>query len=363
MASPQYGDAICISAKLIIITLLLIVTLPSMTVMKNILIMGAAAVLVIHACSNSDSTTATAMQSAAIPRQIPFEQLPVTQSSFTVDGNTSYVNVMGNQRKQIPAFPSVAKKKGWAVGYVRDTYGKPVPDAAIGVRATGYGGFSSGSSAVTNEKGYYEVMIPWGAADFYAGAVMVDYEGAPAAMSLFPADSSLRSFPGPEGIVKNWVLLPYGRCRPERVATQPHFSFNYLGAAISIEYSTFEKGDIFASPGQLELNSEFEIRLIPEELFHAAEKRTFIIRKTTYNSSLQILNIPVGRYKIEARKLPGGEPLKLESQFYNPRPEYGMKPAKATGSATVTFIPKTADASTTTPYHGNWDDVRIIIKQ
>lgn len=330
-----------------------------MTILKNFLIVGFATVLVVHACSNADSAEAT----MDVKEPLPFEQLPVTQSSFTIDGTTGFVNVMGNQRKQLPAFPAVAKKKGWAVGYVRDSYGKPVPNAVIGVRATGYGGYSSGSSAVTNEKGYYEVMIPWGAADFYAGAAMVDYEGAPAAMSLFPADSNLRSFPGPEGIVKNWVLLPYGKCRPERVASQPHLSFNYLGASISIEYSTFEKGDIFASPGQLELNTDFEIKLIPEELFHAAEKRTFIIRKTAYYSPLSILNIPVGRYRIEARRLPGGEPLKLESPFYNPRPEYGMKPAKATGSATVSFIPKSADAGITTPYHGNWEDVRIIIKQ
>ncbi|MGN6418211.1 MAG: hypothetical protein ACTHMC_12005 [Pseudobacter sp.] len=332
-----------------------------MTIMKKLLILGTAAVLVAHACSNADP--ATTVDPTPVQNQLSFEQLPVTQSSFTVDGSTGYVNVMGNQRKQLPSFPSLTKKKGWATGYVLDSYGKPVPDAVIGVRATGYGGYSSGSSAVTNEKGYYEVMIPWGAADFYAGAAVVEYEGAPASMSLFPADSNLRSFPGPEGIVKNWVLLPYGRCRPERVASQPHFSFNYLGAAISIEYSTFEKGDIFAIPGQLELNSEFEIRLIPEALFHAAEKRTFIIRKTAYSSSLQILNIPVGRYRIEAKKLPGGEALKLESTFYNPRPEYGMKPTKATGSATVSFIPKSADAGITTPYHGNWDDVRIIIKQ
>lgn len=330
--------------------------------MKRIFLLGMIAIALTHACSNTENKAVADAMSIS-QEAIPFDQLPVTQSGFTINGTTGYVNVMGNQRKPIPAFPSLNKKKGWAIGYVKDSYGKPIAGAMIGVRATGYGGYSSGASAASNEKGYYEVMIPWGAADFYAGAVMLDYEGAPAAMSLFPADSNLNSFPGPDGIVKNFVLLPYGRCRPERVATQPHLSFNYLGAAISIEYSTFEKGDIFALPGQFEMNSEFEIKLIPEELLHASEKRTFIIRKTAYYNSLKILNIPVGRYKIEARKLPGGEPLKLESEFYNPRPEYGMKPSKATGSATVSFIPKTADPGTTMPYHGNWDEVRILLKQ
>lgn len=332
-----------------------------MTFMKRIILSGITATVLAHACSNIESDA----QEDGLSSQhqiVPFHQLPVTHSSFVVDGTTNYVNVMGNQRKAIPAFPAVPKKKGWAVGYVKDTYGKPVADAVIGIRATGYGGFSSGTSAVTNDKGYYEVMIPWGAADFYAGAVMLDYEGAPAAMSLFPADSNLRSFPGPEGIVKNFVLLPYGRCRPGRVATNPHFNHNYLGGSISIEYSTFEKGDFFASPGQMEQNTEFEINLTPVELFHAAEKRSFTIRKTAYYNVLKILNIPVGKYKIEARKLPGGEPLNLESEFYNPRPEYGMKPSKASGSATVSFIPKSADAGTTMPWHGNWEDVRILLK-
>lgn len=333
-----------------------------MTVMKKIILFGFATTMLMHAFSNTESEAA-AVAMAAAQQTVPFDQLPVTHSSFVVNGTATYVNVMGNQRKAIPAFPSINKKKGWAIGYVKDTYGKPVAGAVIGIRATGYGGYSSGASAVTNDKGYYEVMIPWGAADFYAGAAMVDYEGAPAAMSLFPADSSLGSFPGPEGIVKNFVLLPYGRCRPERVATAPHFSTNYLGGVISIEYSTFEKGDLFASPGQFEQNTEFEIKLIPETLFHASEKRTFTIRKTAYYNSLKIMNIPVGRYKIEARKLPGGEPLKLESEFYNPRPGYGMQPTKATGTATVTFIPKSADASTTTPYFGSWEDVRILVKQ
>jgi hypothetical protein len=322
---------------------------------------GLAAAALALGCFNAPARQTE--QAAVIGQPVSFDQLPVTQSTFTVNGTTTYVNVMGNQRKALPAFPSLARKKGWAIGYVKDTDGKPVPGAVIGVRATGYGGFSSGSSAVTNEKGYYEVMIPWGAADFYAGAAMVDYEGAPAAMSLFPADSSLNSFPGPEGIIKNWVLLPYGRCRQERVVSQPHLSGNYFGAAISIEYASYDKGDFFAQPEQFERNSIFEIKLTPLDLMHAAEKRSFTIRKTVYYDALNIVNIPVGKYKIEARMLPGGEPLKLKSQFYNPRPEYGMGPAEATGSATVTFIPKSADAGTTIPFFGSWEEVRIQVSR
>lgn len=331
------------------------------TFMKKFILTGITAAVLVHACSNTETDVAAETMAASL--QVPFDQLPVTNAVFVVDGTTNYVNVMGNQRKPIPTFPSVAQKKGWAVGYVKDTYGKPVPGAVIGVRSSAYGGFTSGSSAVTNEKGYYEVMIPWGVADFYAGAAMVDYEGSPVSMSLFPADSSLGSFPGPAGIVKNWVLLPYGQCRRASVASQPHFSSNYFGASISIEYASYDKGDFFAQPDQFESNSEFEIKLIPQELMHATEKRSFTIRKTVYYNSLNVLNIPVGKYKIEARKLPGGEPLKLKSTFYNPRPEYGMKPSEATGSAMITFIPKSSDAGTTIPYGGNWEDVRILVSQ
>ncbi|WP_127128056.1 Ig-like domain-containing protein [Pseudoflavitalea rhizosphaerae] len=330
--------------------------------MKKLILAGITAAILAHACSNIE-TGAAADSTISGQQHIPFDQLPVTHSSFVVDGTTNYVNVMGNQRKTIPAFPAVPKKKGWAVGYVKDSYGKPVPGAVIGVRASAYGGFTSGSSAVTNEKGYYEVMIPWGVADFYAAAAMVHYEGGSISMSLFPADSSLGSFPGPAGIVKNWVLLPYGPCNRARVASQPHLPSNYFGASISIEYASYEKGDFFAQPEQFERDSELEIKLTPQDLMHAAEKRSFTIRKTVYFNSLNILNIPVGKYKIEARKLPGGEPLKLKSTFYNPRPEYGMQPSEATGSAMVTFIPKSSDASTTVPFFGNWEDVRILISR
>ncbi|MDQ3650398.1 MAG: pollen Ole e 1 allergen/extensin family protein [Acidobacteriota bacterium] len=59
-------------------------------------------------------------------------------------------------------------------GYVKDSMGKPLQGAYVGVRSSAVGGAYSGASGETDANGYYEIAVPWGAAHFYAAGYTID---------------------------------------------------------------------------------------------------------------------------------------------------------------------------------------------
>lgn len=333
--------------------------------MKHLIPLVLLGVLCMSACTNEKENEMPGPDPGpgdVILEELAFGVLPQTIATFNLAENADHVNVMGNQRKALPAFKPLQIKAGKAIGYVKDSYGRPVAGAHIGIRSSVVGGVYTNGSGVTNDKGYYEFIIPFGAAEFFSAAYTIDYGSGRAAMGLFPVDSVLNSFSSEDGVVKNFVLIPYGRGRADAVSEKPWLGRNYFGGSLNISYDTKEAGDIWAPAGALLEGSEFEIRLEPEEwLFHAAERKTIVIRKKTGNLNFRVVNIPVGRYKISAR-LVGGADLRLKEVGPYAGSSFGLAPKQAVGSTTLWFNTDGAQASSTAAYTGNWKTVDVKVE-
>jgi len=329
--------------------------------MKKIILLGFAA-MVLLACSrkNDSESGGGGDDPGTIIPELPFDQLPATQASFNVAGQTTYVNVMENNRKSLPTFPALKKIANKAIGYVKDSYGRPLKNASIGISSSIVGGGSTPAFGVTNEKGYYEISIPFGEAYYYNAGYTIDYEGSRGAMGLYPADGEMSaSFASANGEVKNFVLLPYGKGAPDEVASDPWDPNNYFGGSLTLSWML--RDGSLPPEGSLPIGMVFEVKLTPLALVHAAEKKTITIRKTVEFTTLRIVNIPLGKYKVEIHTS-NGTAMKMQQTGINRRPEYGLNPTSATGSATYTMIPTSADSKRVTPFRGAWDEVGITIK-
>lgn len=333
--------------------------------MKKIILYGLMGLVFLSACDKKDEEEDAGGQDdpGQITNEIPFDQLPASEAILTVGGTTTYVNVMENKRKSLPSFPNLKVKANKAIGYVKDTYGRPLKNASIGLSSSLVGGSSTPSFGYTNDKGYYEIEIPFGATYYYNAGYTVDFEGSRAALGLYPADGQMASFPGPDGTVENFVLLPYGQGDPDKVATEPHFANNYFGGCLSLSWSL--KEGALPPSGSLPIGMVMEIKLTPLSLLHAAEKKTFIIRKTVQYSSLKILNLPLGKYKMEVSTTTNGK-LVLQETGYNPREQqYGLFPKtgdNTTTSYTHITVPASADATRALPFRGGWESPGITVR-
>jgi hypothetical protein len=328
--------------------------------MKKTILFGLLTMTLLSACSKNDKSGNDEEEDPGkIIPEVPFDQLPSSEATFTVNGTTTYVNVMGTQRKPLPEFASLQPKADKVRGYVKDTYGRPLKGAAIGISSSVAGGVSTPASGVTNDKGYYEFAVPFGVARYYNTGYAIDFEGHKAALGLYPADGQLSStWTSSDGMVENFVMLPYGQGDPAKLATEAHFSNNYFGGSITFSWAV--GNDTWALP----LNMEFEVKLTPLALVHAAEKKTFIVRKIVNNSTLMIVNLPLGKYRVDVRRV-GGAVLKMEETIFNPREgQYGLSPkASVTGSATYTVVATSGDATTPLPFRGHWEDVSINLQR
>lgn len=285
----------------------------------------------------------------------PFSQLPASSRELTVPGPQFYIDVMGNQRSKLPKFKKVDVRSGYLRGYVKDIYGRPLQDAQIGIRSSLVGGTYSSASGHTDATGYYEILLPAGAVEFWGTSYRMDYESGKAPVSLFPADSNLNSFTSINGAVKNFVLLPYGHSKPERVTSDPYWPSSYLGGSIHLSYTL--RTQSLPLPGSFPVGTVIQIRLTPLDLVHADEKISFTIRKVIGSDELYINNIPLGRYKLEIR-LENGTDIEMNENI-NLKPQFGMQPKQATGSTTVTFIPGNPEVLA---WYGNWWIVPILIE-
>lgn len=293
------------------------------------------------------------------PVEQPSGPPPVVR--LTVGRTPNYVNVMGKEMPPIPEFPALEKKPGVLRGHVKDSSGRPLQGAVIGVRSTAIGGVYSGASGESDEKGYYEVKVPQGAAHFYAAGYTVDYADGRAALSLHPADGKLDSFASANGSVENFVLLTYGIADRDRLSENPGLRSNFYGGSINVGHFTSEPEDAKFFPTNLPTGTEVEITLTPEgRLLDGSVGKTFVVRKAVFGSSFNINNIPVGQYRITAKRA-NGQPLFLKLNRPKDLP-FGITPAETTEGALLTLYPAGAKAGQTLPKYGSWNAVELYVE-
>jgi hypothetical protein len=275
-----------------------------------------------------------------------------------VGADENYVNVMGDEMPPLPQFPALSPKPGKVRGYVKDWTGKPLAGAQIGIRSSYLAGYYSGGRGKTDANGYYEIAPPKGMAHFYNAGYQIQWGGGLAAVALHPADGKLDSFITTDGAVENFVLLPYGITSRENLQQNPHLPATFYGGAIFLNWYSVEANDNNAPPFAVKAGSTLEITLTPEEkLLDGAPLQTFVIRKTLgMSGSFRIHNIPLGRYRISLKA--NGRPLKIkDNKSYNAM--FGMTPAEAVGTASILFVPASADASMVGPQNGAWQWISL----
>jgi hypothetical protein len=295
---------------------------------------------------------------------------PDTPVVFDMGATTTNVNVMKNAMPALPTFPKLAPKRGYVRGYVFDQKGKPLAGARLGIRSTAVGGFYSGAQGKTDARGYYEIAVPWGAASFYNAGYSVDYGEGRAALGLHPADGEADSFASAKGVVENWVLLPYGIADRDGAQERPDYMNNYYGGGIHISYGIHD-GSIFAGLSDMPPGSQIEVRLTPDgPLLDGTTGRAFLIRKPVSKdsiSTINVTNIPVGRYKIAVGLVPPGggsaAPLRLKEVGPNRGSAFGIAPKNGVGPVTLLLRPNGASAERANAAHGNWDNVSIDLER
>ncbi|MBC7807276.1 MAG: hypothetical protein H7145_14135, partial [Akkermansiaceae bacterium] len=292
---------------------------------------------------------------------------PVAATEFTLTAKQYCVNVMRNAMPPMPAFPQLTAKRGVVRGYVKDGMGRPLAGAVIGVRSSSAGGFYSGASAKSDAKGYYEVAVPWGAASFYTATITQDYGEGRASFGLHPADGEADSFATANGLVENWVLLPYGIGDRDSANDHPQYSGNYYGGTLSVGYWIADPR--FGGDKNLPNGSELEVTLTPEgKLFDGSAGKPVVVRSAVWEGSrttFYINNVPVGAYRISARLTTGGgsEALYLkETGPYASRP-FGLEPKEGAKVATLTFRPGGAKAGMSPAARGNWDSLDVMVSR
>ncbi len=283
------------------------------------------------------------------------------EASFTLSATQNAVNVMEKVMPRMPVFPVLQAKEGKLTGFVADLSGKPLEDAYIGVRSTLIGGAYSSASATTDANGYYEILIPTGAADIYAAGYSISYGGGKAAIGLYPADGKLGVFESTKGLVENFVLLSYGLADAGDWQSKPSSSSGYFGGTLYINYPVAESDDPWAAPSSLPEGADIEIKLTPAGEMLYGENKTFIITKKadTQNRNFYINNIPVGLYTISA-KLSDGRQLKL-MELGNAN-AFGLDPKEALSQAKVRFMPVDTKPNMVLPNYGSWNEVNIRLE-
>jgi hypothetical protein len=291
------------------------------------------------------------------------------QTVFEVNERQSAVNVMKGVNPKMPVFPKLTAKKGFIRGYVKDSNGKPLPGAVIGVRSTAVGGYYSGAQGKTDAKGYYEIAVPFGAASFYCAGYAIEYGEGRAAMGLHPADGEADSFASNVGGVENFVMLPYGIADPDGVQEQPTYCNNYYGGGFYVDYSVAEAGSIWNSPTDIPDGATVELALTPVgKLINGFPGRSFIIRKkasTSATNNFNVVNIPVGTYTVQAFMVKDGQKSALTIKETGPysNQSFGLEPKEAKGKATLTFRPNTPKPAMATAAHGNWGSMSLSLRK
>ncbi|RYG64533.1 hypothetical protein EON80_19065 [bacterium] len=280
---------------------------------------------------------------------------------FEVDDVKTWVNVMKNAKPKTPTFTALTPKPGYVRGFVKDSSGKPLQNARLGVRSTSAGGFYSGAQGKTDARGYYEIKVPWGAAHFYNAGFSIEYGDGRVACSLHPADGQLDSFASAKGAVENFVLLDYGITNPDKVQDQPHYSGNYYGGYCTFDWNVADENPTWAEPSYLPANCTIEITFTPQApLRGGIAAKSFVIRKqvNTVFGRVSVLNLPITTYRVSA-KIVGGVALKMTETGPNGGGAFGIEPKKNASTVTLQLRPSSAQAERAVAGVSNWDPVSI----
>jgi hypothetical protein len=297
--------------------------------------------------------------------------LPVQAQTVTIEVGASQdsVNVMKRAMPKLPSFAPLKPKPGFVRGWVKDSSGKPLAGAKIGVRSSAGGGFYSGASGKTDARGYYEIQVPWGAAHYYCAGYTVDYGDGRAALGLHPADGEADSFASAKGAVENWVLLNYGIADPDGVSENPSYANNYYGGSFYLDFQVADARPAFADDYSLPDGSEIELTLTPKgRLLDGTSGQTFVFHKKASENernSFKVNNIPIGVYTLTASLVNNGETSALrlkETGPYSNAP-FGLDPKEARGEVTLTFRPQGAKPESALGQHGNWESLSITLKK
>ncbi len=282
-----------------------------------------------------------------------------------IDASKNWVNVMKTATPTIPAFQALQVKPGFVRGFVKDIKGKPLQNAHLGVRATAVGGYYSGAQGKTDARGYYEIRVPAGAVHFYNAGYTIDYGEGRAALGLHPADGDLNSFASQKGNVENFVALPYGITNRDKAQDQPHYSGNYYGGYLYLDWTIADENPTWVLPGDIPANSEIVVTLTPQaSIYGGLPGRQIVIRKNIANSSQPqaVLNLPITTYKLSA-KLADGTPLKLKETGPRSSSAFGIEPKQGAASADLQFRPNTAQAAMAGAGLGSWDTVSVKLSR
>jgi hypothetical protein len=281
--------------------------------------------------------------------------------TVTVDKETQWINVMGNEMPAIPQFSQLAPKPGKVRGYVKDWTGKPLAGAELGVRSSYFAGQYSGAQGKTDANGYYEFVVPKGSAHFYSAGYQIEWGDGVAGLSLHPADGKLDSFVTMDGGVENFVLLPYGITSRENSQQSSHLPSTFYGGAIFLNWYSAEANNDSAPPFAVREGSMLEVTLTPEgKMFDGTAGQTIVIRKILgLSGAFRIHNIPIGRYRIGIKA--NGKPLKITDNKQYINPMFGMTPGEAIGGASILFVPDGAKASMIGPQFGSWKWISLNI--
>jgi hypothetical protein len=339
-----------------------------MPVRNRSLVVMAAAISVMSSGCTPRGTDQTPTMSLPNPTDTPTKPDkpavptgPPSVLKVTVGKNAYYVNLNSKETPPTPKFPALETKPGVLRGYVLDASGKPLKGAYIGVRVTMFGGRYSGASAETDDKGYYEIQVPQGAAHFYAAGYTVDYADGRAALTLHPADGKLSTFVSSDGSVENFVLWTYGVADRDSVSENPRLRSNFYGGSLYVGHFTADAGDTNAPPSNLRTGTEIEITLTPEgKLLDGSVGQQFVIKKAVYGTGFTINNIPVGQYRLTAKRA-DGQPLLMKLN----KPKgltFGIVPEQTTEGALLSLHPGGVKASMATPGRGNWDAVEVYVE-
>lgn len=307
--------------------------------------------------------------SAMVLASVPKSAQAADSQPLRVGAHQMSVNIMKEEMPNLPAFPKLTPKAGVVRGYIKDTNGKPLAGALIGVRATATGGLYSGASATSDARGYYEVKVPWGSVHFYCASYTTNYGGGRAALSLHPTDGQSGTFPSGPGLVRNWVLLPYGIADRNTLSEKPHFSTNFYGGAVNIDYHTTDRPPTFADDDYLPEGSQIDLSFTPVgKLLDGSQGRSFNIIREVGNSSWEnfnVNNIPVGIYRVQAQLSYQGKTWPLHWEEIGPKSSmsFGLEPKSGSDQPTLTLRPSSASNEKTLPQYGSWDAVSLRLKK
>jgi hypothetical protein len=291
------------------------------------------------------------------------------QTVYELGPRDTLVNPMKGVNPKIPVFPKLTIKKGFIRGYVKDSVGKPLQGAVIGVRSTAVGGYYSGAQGKSDAKGYYEIAVPFGAASFYCAGYAIDYGEGRAALGLHPADGEAGGFASNAGGVENWVMLPYGVADRDAVQDQPHYSGNYYGGAFALDYYPAEENSVWNQPYYIPKGAIVEVTLTPVgNLINGYPGRSFTVRKTSApdaDNRFNVVNIPIGTYTVQANMIENGKktPLLITETGPNSSRPFGLESKEVLGKTKLTFRPSTAKPAMANAGHSNWDSLAITLKK